>query len=625
MNEQEILKLVASVVEKRNAAQVDSWDKTPYEKRKYPKYYNGYEQIVKEYERIETHAKFGEFPERLFLKRSPNQTKEEFEYEKENYKQTTLPIFIDFVNTISRIFSDGNWSISFDTENDKYRSINATLQEYLEIPLSDYGSVEEFVKTLLPAQILRDANGVIAVRPDENKTSYDDNGIEIIDNSVLPEPKIFYFECEDVVAKDANEFYLLQSENKSDVYYGNRSINKGLIYEFYDRNSIWIIKQIGNYTDFKFEATLLLQHNMDYLTAFTLGGIPIIEDGAVIYQSPFLYACDSLDLVALNQSRLQISTNTSVYPYKVMIGTPCDFEFKGSDGTISPCANGRIYNTDLTQYGQCPQCNGSGLKSRMSPMGVLLLNPTTREGEGDAKMSQDPLRYISPEVTTLEFLREQCRIDDTRARNILHLRTTNTQATGPQGTSATGDTLDMKAMYSFIKPISDLCFSKYERLIDSIGKLRYGNDYIKPSLSYPVTFDFMTESDYINQITAATQAGAPAFLIQAIMYKFLKALYYNEATTARAFDLIYHTDRLIAMSANAISIGLSKGTVSDWEVVLHDSGIFFVNELFMNNPKFFDQDFLSQQQQLIEASKLKAQETKPAPIDIQAQILALGK
>ena len=620
----DILKLVGSVVKKRNAALVDRWDAMAYKDRKLPDYYDGYKRAVVDHERIEIHANPGKFPDKLFLERSPNQTQEEFDYEKKNYKQTTLPVFVDFINTISRIFSDGNWSIVFGQEKEKYTVSDTGLQKYLEATISDYGSVEDFIKALLPPQMMRDPMGVIAVRPSEFKT-IDVDGQSVTDNSAMIEPKLFYFECENVVAEDPNKYILVQSYEKSTVIYNSKPAEKGLVYEFYDENEIWFIRQIGNYVDFRFEAILFYKHDTGSLPAWRLKGVPVIHDGKAMWQSQFLYACDSLDLVALNQSRLQISTNSSVYPYKVMVGTPCDFSFTDTNGSVSQCLNGSVYDSSSRTNITCPGCRGTGLKSRMSPTGVLLLNPVTREGEGDAKMNIEPLKYVSPETGTLEFLREQCRIDETRARNILHLRTTNTQATGPEGVSATGDTLDMKAMYGFIKPISDLIFTHYQNVIDKIGQMRYGQDYVRSVVVYPVTFDFMTESDYMKQISEATASGAPSFLIQAIMYRFLKALYYNEQTTSKAFDLLYHTDRILTKPQIEIVAGLSRGIIADWEVILHDSGIFLVNQLFMANNKFFELDFPDQQAQLIQAAKDKAAEIKPVSSNQIGQgILALA-
>ena len=51
----------------------------------------------------------------------------------------------------------------------------------------------------------------------------------------------------------------------------------------------------------------------------------------------------------------------------------------------------------------CPSCNGTGLKSRLSPLGTMLISPSTKFDAGEVGATQDPLRFVSPDVTTLEF------------------------------------------------------------------------------------------------------------------------------------------------------------------------------------------------------------------------------
>src|SRR5690349_18038973 len=92
-------------------------------KHKLPEYYEGYNKVVEEYESIRVHSVAGVFPEKLMGERSPNQTKEEYEYAKANYQQTSnLPVFMDSVNTIQRSFNDGNWSIKYDNEKETSES-----------------------------------------------------------------------------------------------------------------------------------------------------------------------------------------------------------------------------------------------------------------------------------------------------------------------------------------------------------------------------------------------------------------------------------------------------------------------------------------------------------------------
>ena len=281
-----------------------------------------------------------------------------------------------------------------------------------------------------------------------------------------------------------------------------------------------------------------------------------------------------------------------------MIGDVC--EWKDRDGNV--CCGGQITTSENKTY-TCDGCKGSGLKSRISPLGTMLLKPKTRLEDGDSTFSQKPLEYISPDVTALEFLENKIAKDEEKARKILHLQTSNSVVKGTENLTATGMTLDVKALYAFVKTISDQTFYIWEFISDAIGFMRYGKSFKKPKFTYPTTFDFVTESDIILQLKSAVDGGLPPFVIHSIIYRYLQTLYFNEQVTANIFNLIVRTDRLLTLSNEEIALKVARGTVHDWEEILHTSAINFVNELIDENPKFLELDLKMQKEQLIAKAK----------------------
>ena len=202
-----------------------------------------------------------------------------------------------------------------------------------------------------------------------------------------------------------------------------------------------------------------------------------MQNGEIIYVSPFNYAVDLLDLVAINSSYLQIVINNCVFPFRVMYGDICEFEYMDRNGERSICSNGMVYDSLRESQISCPSCNGSGLKSRVSPLGVMLLKPRTNTSEGDSGLSQSPMEYVEPTMNTPEFLMKKIDNDELKARNILHLHTSNSVVN--QGEKlATDMMLDLKALYAFIKPISDQIFGIWEFVANQIGIQRYGENFI---------------------------------------------------------------------------------------------------------------------------------------------------
>lgn len=562
-----------------------------------PVFYPSYPIITDYAERIAVHAEIGKFPEKLFAQRSPNQEQKEWEYVKANYKQVTLPVFVDYMSTITRPFHDANWSIDYQEDEEKFKK-ELGFQNYVEEGIKTYGSVENFVKFILSQRKAVDAEGIIAVKPHSILTTVDEQGDVIIDPNRLAEPIPVYYASKKIVAWKLDEYAMVMLDEKSNVDFGGIQKRIGYVFEFYDKNKIWRIEQSGKFIDYTFTIAVYFEHEWNKVPCFKLMGIPQVIEDSIIWQSPFLYATDLLDLVALNSSNKQMSIATCVYPYRVMIGDVC--EWKDRDG--NQCSGGKIIDKDNIEK-TCEGCRGSGLQSRISPLGTMLLKPKTRLEDGDSTFTQAPLSYVSPQVTTLEFLENTIDRDLEKARKILHLQTSNSVIKGTENLTATGMAIDVKALYAFVKTITDQTFHLWESIYEAIGYMRYAENFKMPKFTYPTTFDFVTEEDIIAQLKAAVDGGLPPFVIHSIVYRYLQTLYFHDQRTVSIFTLIVKTDRLLTLSNEEVALKLARGTAHPWEDILHVSAINLVNELIDENPKFLDQEISVQKEQLITKAK----------------------
>ncbi|REJ84532.1 MAG: hypothetical protein DWQ33_02805 [Bacteroidetes bacterium] len=560
-------------------------------------------------DKIAVHAEGDEFPEHLFVVRAPRMTKDEFDYIKSNYKNETRPVYLDFFNTVMRIFHDSNWSIdwpSFDEDGNP-------LAQYMEnLPI--YGSEETFTRDIVTHAKLTDAMGVIVVKPRTIKTIKNDQGEEVIDNRERFEPLPYYFRCDQVLFYEEGEYYFLLSDEKSEVDYGGRKSKEGVVFEYHDKNHFYRIEQYGRKSDYNFRVIHQYSHNWNRVTVHRLKGVPRVTKDGVLHVSPFYFAVDILDLVTLNATNLQTIINNAAYPYRIVYGDECDFQITLSDNTEAACNGGKIFNSDLNATITCPSCNGSGLKSRLSPLGVMIIRAPSTEFKGDAELKQDPIKWVEPSTNQQDFLKKKIASDEIRARKIIPLHTGNSEASaGPD--LATKMVLDLKALYAFLKPISDQIFDLKSFIICASGWIRYAEESKKmnPVISYPVSYDFKTETDYISQISEAIKAGLPPMVIHSIMFRFLQSLYYNEKRTADVFSLIVSADRLLVFDSQTIQSKIRDGLAEKWESVLHDSAIIFVNEMLIAEPEFFDKYSPEERKEkLIEAAKKKAADIEAA-------------
>jgi hypothetical protein len=564
-----------------------------------PDYYNGYRLSVKWLDQIRTHAQKGVFPYELFEKTAPNQTPKEAEYVRANYKQTTLQVFKDMVDTYGRAYHENNWSISYTPDADQYVNTDTTLARYLDSDFPEYGSLDNFVFMFLPPLKLMDAMGVVAVMPYELDTVEID-GEEVLNPDELVEPYTKFYHTTRVLAFD-EEYAVIESEERSEVEYNNKMVMEGAVFLIFDDQWIYKAIQVGKKVDNQFEVIEWFNHATDMLPVKRVDGISIQIDEVMMQQSPFLYATDILDEVLLDSALLRGIKPTCTYPYRVMIGDPCQFQIR-IDGENLTCDGGFHYRHDGTKT-LCPDCNGTGMKDRISPYGTLLIKPQTSTTAGDNISPDSAIFYAAPSTETPRFLREEIAHNMNAAYEMLHLKKTNNKVQGGEGITATEAASDQKALIAGIKQNCMQLFDMYEWCINMIGLMRYGENYRKPVIKRPVNYDFYLESDYLAQINEAIAAKQPPFVIQSIIYKYLQTLYYPDVQGQQIFNLISQADRLLTMTLDEINLKLSKGLVDKWEVVLHDSAINLVNTLMMENPAFFEQDFDTQLQQLVDKAK----------------------
>jgi hypothetical protein len=541
----------------------------------YPEYWSGYNYAAKMYDSILPHSRSDVYPEHLLSVRAPNQTDAQALYIKANYKATTLSVFEDFRSTISRAFADQNWSIRYNEELDE-RFGDETFQRFVNNEIEKFGSLEMFIKNMLPTLKLVDANGIIAIYPDDIEYLDDDEFNEPVIGNELLRPMPTYYNCKNIVGQKFGEYYLVISDDHSYVKNGSKMEETGIVLYLYDQNAIYKIEQTGKKSDMTFsEPVLYFQHNLGYVPCIKLMGAPQLINDEIAFQSPFITAVPLLDQVVLDESYLQMSKATSAFPFMVALGEICEFV----DREGNKCNDGQIFDAVNGGYRTCGSCSGSGVKSRFSPTGMLLIKPKTSLSEGDSGLSGEYLKFVSPPMDTLTFLRAEIEQQMAKSRRILHLPSSDESGTIGESSTATGSLNKLRSLYAFIKPISDQLFTIYEFCLVTMGKMRYGDLFGGVNLVYPTSFDISTPSDYLAVISEGVKAGVPPSITFSNVYNYIRAIHYTDEETSAVYDLIINADELLLMSNADILARLASGTVEKWQDVLHNSGPQLIMEL----------------------------------------------
>jgi len=568
-----------------------------------PEYYPGYRATVEMMEQIEVHADKNIFPANLFISKAPNETPEEKAYRRANYKNTTMPVFVDFINTLNRCTADQNWSFSTSDER---------LLNYIEHGAQKFGGMEGLLKNFIPQLKTKDANGIIAIEPKEIPLRKDAEGNLILDESGSAivsddamEVEPVYYSSRDVIGRENGEYFMVIAKEKTEISVNGKQINDGVVLYIFDDENIYESRQYGKLIDYSFtEFAVKYHHGLGKVNAAVFGGIPAIYEGRIFYISPFSSAADLLDLCLLDESNLFVIKATTVYNYKVAIGTPCTFQRDGH-----ACNDGQIFNTHANggvgADEDCPACLGAGLRPRMSPFGVLLINPgvsTSTNPEGDSKISGDYLKLIAPPVEAPKLLREEIEKNEKRARKIMHIPDADSAVSGEEASTATGSLNKARALYAFIQPQASQIFAMYEYLLDCANRMMFTSP--EPFTLIPAkTYDLLTPADQLAVIAELSNSGLPPALITSHIEQYLGSVMYANRDIEAAFKLIMQEDVLLAMTRDDINLRLTAGKIEPWRDTLHQSGLQLIKQLFDANDGFFRQDYTEQAAQLIAFAK----------------------
>lgn len=576
----------------------------------WPEFWPGFNVAAQERERLRAHIEPGHFPERLYRFRAPNSTDRELAYIRANHKQITLPVYEDTENTIQRALSDGNWSIDYKDAADETM---ADFKEYVTTDIEEYGSLTAYVRYVLPRLKMLDPMGVIVNLPHELSTVQTEAG-EVINPDDLLEPQPKYYPCTDVWGYEGDEWYLIKSHEQSPVEYGGRIVDEGLVMLLIDDTNVWRITQTGRRVDAQFNISLWFAHDVGEPPVIHLMGKPRVDGGRMLWQSPFLVASDSLDIALLDNSYLQLSKATGVFPYRIMLGDVCDFE---RDGVR--CHSGFLDFMDESgaiRREACPACKETpGLKSRLSPAGVMLVKPPDSLRDGEVTSIPNAIQWVAPPTETLEFLRSEINANLLHARQMLHLSGEGLSMSGDskEVKTATQSGIDQRAMYAFVGPISDQLFQILAFLLKTTGIMRYGQDFQGVELRKPNAFDIRTEADLVAELQNAQ--GLPPAVIDNILWGYINQRFITNPSALRMFQVIAQADALFALSEAQIAQLKASNAVEPWKLALHYQAVNMYEQLLRESKVGGGADLSAEVQQLQQMAREAAPTSVPGAVE----------
>jgi hypothetical protein len=565
-------------------------------------FHDFYVESIKQSIRIKPHSTTQYYPANLFKHLSPHRQEEEKEWIRNNYEPITLPVWMDFVNTCKRGANRQNYRVVWQTEfPSEYRETNNP-KEYIEDGIKLYTSLHGWFSNTLFDNKLKDANAVVAVQPYQLQTEVLEDGTTVINEMVSPIP--IYYQSWQVLDFDEDEWYLLMSTEKVKL----EGTRKGYILYFFDRDTIYEVRQVGRFQDFEFEINVHFEHNWGAVPVWKMMGHPEMKHEHIYFQSPFDYAVGNLNLSLKNHINKQMAEANGSWPHKIMIAPVCDN--KGDDDQL--CRVGHIWKDNLNGDGSggdvtCSKCNGTGFLDKPSPGSTLMVDESQLI-EGSVGLER--IKFISPSSEILKHLAETVKENENRARNILHIYSTNDQSTGGKDT-ATGKWIDNNAMIAFIMPIVDEAFTIYQGVLQAIVYMRYGDAIDSPTIIPPTGLDYKTASDLLSEYTDLLASNAPPIVLYKALEKYTEKMFSSAGDESKIFRLILSSDSVITKKDDEIRNMIGAGTLPKWKAILHNNIFNYIGELIESDQDVLEKPLPELRAMLIERAKQDEIESKP--------------
>ena len=564
LSEDQILALINEVKEwqeratKKNAKEEDE-------------YFNSVHHETSEHaEHLSYHADFGVFPDDLIEKAAPNETKEEYEYRKANYKQVTKPAWDKALSFVYRVFNEQNYTI--DWKEEEYK-------EYFTYEFPKFGDYIKFYKQVVTPMKFADPNAVLVIKPYEipTKVAYDEEGNEMekADQSAQISPTIELHKSKNVLICKEGEYALLLREKRVPVKVGAKWKNEGLFLELYDANNIYHIRQYGDRDAYTFELELYYSHNWDFLPAWRLGGVPVYTQEEYYYNSYFSGALPNLDQAAIFASTQFGVISKVAYPTRWYYSDNC-----------STC-NGDKFTLDFDsgERQRCTSCNGTGKSFTWSwGKDFEIPMPQNLTDQDTTQLPTPPFGMVDIGTNAIEFLdKKVASLIETAFANL------NIDITSkPNGQTATESKIDREEAFSFLMQVSSELFSLLQNTIDAMAYMRWMDKYEGSRIEIIAPSEFTIRSSEVltEEFSTAMDAKLPAPYLAKILQEGVRQRFKGNYDTERTLEVVAAVDSLMTKTDMEIASLLGAGIIQKWQGVLHTNIYNFIAQEVAVNEAF---------------------------------------
>lgn len=467
----------------------------------------------------------GKNPGEILTSRRPNEDPDVQKYRLSIYEPITKGSMNRAIDKLFRIFQNANFSISVSDELNTYLTERKFDGQYF------YSYIQKFVVR----RMIEDPNGWLVWIP---------IGEGLTNPAVKVDAEPVLIMSDQIKVLEPGLLTWQSMDEHSPVMSNGKSQMTGLVY--YSLTDTQFLKhiQVGQAIDKRFETVVIYQHDIGAIPGVILGGDLTDEHFFDSYFSAFVPFANE----AIRQySDWTAVMTTSAFPYREEIAENCNG--KG-------CRDGIVFNHETEEHETCGICKGTGRVISRSPFGVFLREKANPALGVDGDVNGPMIRFISPDVSIIEYSGQAWQTLLKKAEESLHLNVID------ESQSGVAKMIDREDSFSQLTKISNNIFDEiiFKSLL-FIEKYRNVIEPMSPVITKPISFSMKTEDDLIDELNKLTDKNAPiAFLVESTKDLARKRFSGNKSVSRMvevlvSYDPIFHLntkDKQMLLAAGSI-------------------------------------------------------------------------
>ncbi len=499
------------------------------------------------YRELSVHAD-GTFPDRLVRERRPNESEHIYEYRRKIYEPKTKQPVGKVITELGKIRRSTDWSVSYDgTKRQPLVADGETLQEYCEENFPQFGSVGNWVFTLLLRKYLVDANAVMVVYPLNCKVKANEY--------VKPVPHIYH--SDRVVEYIEDELLVVKLDPEAvPTPTGEYQAKAYLV-----ANETEVRKYVQNTAG---------EYELDWQYAHKLGRLPVRKTGGIIrdmegryvlHESRISGMLPDLNEFVREYSDLQAEIVQHIFSerweWASQQCTRCRSEHTGLSTGKVKSSGGKLID--------CKECGGTGTTG-ISPYRKLVLRPAN-QNMGEQPAPIPPAGYIEKNTEIARLQDERLRkrtFDALAAINMQFLEQV------PLSNSGVAKEVDRDALNNFVYSIAEDLVAMMDWLYLTIAQYRYGAlvktaagiKAMLPKIAVPEKYDLLSATYLVDEIAKSKTSKINGIIVSALELDYVAKKFYNSPDTRDELQCVLRLDPLPQTTDDEKTARLQNGGIA---------------------------------------------------------------